>query len=293
MHKLELSFKHFNHSRVEPISTYNKCHWLWSVSSAFHLVHSQTFPGNILGNVSAIMDVFFWKAAANKWTHLFFMSCKSDRFSYPSHTHTYYSDLSAIMPHVILMILEWMLLYNTDGAEKQPHTPSPSTDKQCDVLFSPAFPCHVASHNAKVNWFLMVIGCCLLFGISYVAVLGFQASFTAWGSMCRPFLCQQCHVFLWQGQRDNYCTTSCVIQYNRKAVFHNFYLWNIFCNRFFCRSDEQIIPCTIFLTGDYIPSCWHPCGLTVMLNRLTSSVTILKLMSVQYTPVWVPSLFNT
>lgn len=176
------------------------------------------------------------------------------------------------MPHVIPMALDWMLLYNTDGAEKQPHTPSPSTDKQCDILFSLVFPHHVAPNNTKgeVNsegyWLVFV------FSVSYVAVLGFQVSFTACGSMCRPFLCQQCHVFLWQGQRDTNCTTICVIQYNRKAVFHNFYLWNILCNRFFCRSDEQI-PCTIFLTGDYIPSRWHPCGLAVMLDwRLLSQL---------------------
>lgn len=75
-------------------------------------------------------------------------------------------------------------------------------------------------------------------------------------------------------------------------MFHYFYLWNILCNRFFCRSDEQIIPCTIFLTGDYIPSRWHPCGLLVILKQLTSSVPILNLMSVQYTPVWVSSLFR-
>lgn len=173
------------------------------------------------------------------------------------------------MPHVILMVLDWMLLYNTDGAEKQPHTPSPSTDKQVrHFVFSRGFPAtwHQTTQRWIDSWWLF--GCCWFFGISYIAVLGFQASFTACGSMCRPFLCQQCHVFLWQGQRDTNCTTICVIQYNRKAVFHDFYLWTILCNRFFCRSDEQIIPCTIFLTEDYIPSRWHPCGSMVTSNRL-------------------------
>lgn len=172
-----------------------------------------------------------------------------------------------------------MLLYNTDGAEKQPHTPSPSTDKQVRHFVSPVVPLPrgtVATRRWTGSWWLLAVVWFFFPAFSYVAVLGFQASFTACGSMCGPSLCQQCHVFLWQGQRDTNCTTICVIQYNRKAVFHNFYLWNILCNRFFCRSDEQIIPCTIFLTGDYIPSRWHPCGSTVTLSRLTSSVTIFE-----------------
>lgn len=59
------------------------CHYA-PVSSAFHPVHNPTFPSNLLGNVSAITDVCFWKAAAHKWTHLLFRSYESTRFSQPS-----------------------------------------------------------------------------------------------------------------------------------------------------------------------------------------------------------------
>lgn len=59
-------------------------------------------------------------------------------------------------------------------------------------------------------------------------------------------------VFFQQGQIDTNCTTNRIMQHSRKAVFHRFCLWN----RFFCRSEEQIIPCTVLLRGDYIPSAW-------------------------------------
>lgn len=109
-------------------------------------------------------------------------------FFIPPHMYTYYSDLSAIMLHAILIIFNWMLLYNTDGAEKQPHTPSPSPDKHCDILFSLMFPCDMASNNTKVNWILIVWLCAVYWRfLRIVAMLGFQASFTARGSICRPF----------------------------------------------------------------------------------------------------------
>lgn len=235
------------------------------------------------------------------------MSRESDRFSYPSQMRVYYSDSSAIAPHVMLMVLNWMLLYNTDGAERQSHThthtPPPlpplpsSTDKQCNIFWffsHVSLPCGIKRHKVdkqKVNriqavWrYVNVTWLFIGVPVRAVAVLGFQASFTACGSMCRPFLCQQCHVFLWQGQRDTNCTTICVIQYKQKRLC-SITLWNILCNRFFCRSDEQIIPCTIFLTGDYIPSRWHHAVWWSCRTPLASSVTILKLMSVQYTPIW-------
>lgn len=121
---------------------------------------------------------------------------------------------------------------DADGTEKQPHTPLLSPDKHGCILSSATWG-HTIRRWFDSRWSLAAAS---FYGILYVAMLGFQVFLTACGSMCRPFLCQQCHVYLRQGQRDTNCTTICVII---ESVFHNFYLWNILCNRFFCRSDEQ------------------------------------------------------
>lgn len=88
--------------------------------------------------------IIVWKAATHKWTHLLFMSYKSERFSQLSPTHTHYSDLSAIMPHIIVMLTDWMLLSHTDGTQHTHHRPQ-------NVLFSLVVHSHVASSSTKVN----------------------------------------------------------------------------------------------------------------------------------------------
>lgn len=119
------------------------------------------FQAAFLGNVSAIMDHFiffyFWMEEANKLTHLIFMSCKSDRFSSPSHTRSYYSDFSTTTSHVTLMVLDWMLLCNRcrRHGETAAHAIALTRQTRLHIVF-----CHVGSYDTEVIWFPLVIGCC-------------------------------------------------------------------------------------------------------------------------------------
>ena len=134
----------------------------------------------------------------------------------------------------------------------------PQQTKQCDIVFSLMFLSRVASNNSKVNGILMIwleagcwlavgwllAGCWLVIGwllagywlAGYWLAVGRSLASCTRRSRARllgvillhvavcagHFLCRQCHVFLWQGQRDTSCTTLCVIWYNRKTVFHTF-----------------------------------------------------------------------
>lgn len=129
------------------------CHWGRLLSSASHSIHSDTFSTKPFGEcISHNGWVFFWKGSSTQMNpfashelqvRLFFIALP--------HSHLY-SDSSATMPRIILMLTDWMLLYNTDGTE---HT------HQCQVARH-FVPCHVASKRQEgESWWLLAVVCLL------------------------------------------------------------------------------------------------------------------------------------
>lgn len=100
------------------------------------------------------MDLF-WRGSSKQMNSFAFHELQVTSFFIAlPHAHIL---LRFVCHHAILMALDWMLL--ADGVEKQPRTHHrPSTDKQCNILFSLVVPCHVASNSTKMDRYLMAIG---------------------------------------------------------------------------------------------------------------------------------------
>lgn len=231
------------------------CHWGWSVSSDFHSVHTQTFPRKLLGNVSDTMDHCL-KGSSTQMNSFAFHELQVRSFFTalpPSHTQTHTHITQICLPSCHISF--WCSLTECYSRTQMAH----STHTIALKMFCFLSWFALMWHQAARRW-IMFIGCQLVCWQCHAWLPG--VIYCMW-QYVQAISLSIVPCFLWQGHRNTNCTTICVIQYNRKAVFHNFYLWNIIYKRFFCRSDEQMIPCTIFLAGDYFPSCWHPCGLTV------------------------------
>lgn len=105
----------------------------------------ELFPRNLLGNVSAIMDVccVFWKAAPHKWTHLLFMSYQVRSFL------TAFLHAHILLRFVCHCATYWCSLTECWHRWHRAHTPSPP--KQYDILFSLVVHCHVAPNSTGMN----------------------------------------------------------------------------------------------------------------------------------------------
>lgn len=212
------------------------CHYT-PVSSAYHPVPNPTFPSNLLGNVSAITDVCFWKAAAHKWTHLLFMSYQSTRFSQPSPTQG--TLLRLVCHRATYHIDACWLNVGADGARRTCHDPP-------DILvFSRGFflPRGAEQHGVESRPSLAAIYLC-----SCVYLASNVISCT-WQNVPSILPCFN--------DRDKETQIALLFVYyntTERAVIHYFYFWIISFTRDLMNKSSILPP------GEHFPSCWHLCG---------------------------------
>lgn len=135
---------------------------------------------------------FFWKEAANKMNSFAFHELQVRSFFTPPPWRVHIPQICLPSRHMSYWWSSTECYSITQMAQRNSHTRHLSQQTVQHFVFSSVSlpPRSIQQHKGE-----LIPDGFVFFGISYVAVLGFQASFTACGSMCGPFLCQQCHVF--------------------------------------------------------------------------------------------------